>query len=312
MAYQRESLEEALQRWDDLEALQEHYTDFADFLHDVQDEIYGWETAPIQYDIGNFLAHGGSNIMIQAQRGQAKTTITAIFAVWCLLHDPKHRIVIISAGNDKASEISKGIINIINAMECLSCLRPDRNAGDRTSTENFDVHYTLRGEGMNPSIKCLGITSNLQGYRADLLIPDDIESSKNALTQVQREQLLHKTKDFTSICSDGRIVYLGTPQTTDSIYNTLPARGYTVRIWPGRFPTLEEEQEYGEFLAPWIKDRMQKAPDLRTGGGVLGDVGQPTDPGDRLGEASLQGKKVGSGPCILQAPAHAVHKAQRF
>lgn len=282
-----------MQRWKDLEALQEHYIDFGDFLHDVQLDVYGWETTEVQYDIGEFLQYGGQYIMIQAQRGQAKTTITAIYAVFELIHNPKARVLIISAGAKKANEISKGIILIINAMNELACLRPDRNNGDRTSTEAFDVHYTLRGDGMNPSVACLGITSNLQGYRADLLIPDDIESSKNALTMVQRENLLHFTKDFTSICSEGRIVYLGTPQSIDSIYNSLPARGYKVRVWTGRFPTEKEEKEYGDTLAPYILRKMVEYPKLRIGGGILGDKGSPVD--TRLYEGLLQKKELDQG-----------------
>lgn len=289
----RESPEQALKRWDDLEALQEHYKDFGDFLHDVQLEVYGWETTDVQFDIGEFLQYGGQYIMIQAQRGQAKTTITAIFAVWTLIHNPAARILIISAGSKKANEISKGVILLLNAMPILNCMKPDRNAGDRTSTEAFDVHYTLRGDGMNPSVACLGITSNLQGYRADLLIPDDIESSKNALTQVQRENLMHLTKDFTSICSEGRIIYLGTPQSIDSVYNSLPGRGYKVRVWTGRYPTFEEEKEYGDTLAPFITSRMKDEPELRTGGGILGDLGRPID--SRLNEELLQFKALDQG-----------------
>lgn len=298
MSFQRESVEAAVARWQDLEALQRHYTDFWDFLYDVQLEVFNWDTTPVQFDIGEFLQHGGRYIMIQAQRGQAKTTITAIYAVWCLIHDPKHRVIIISAAGDKANEIAKGIINIINAMPILECMRPDRNAGDRTSTEAFDLHYTLRGDNMNPSIKCMGITSNLQGKRADLLIADDIESSKNGTTQTQRNQLLHLTRDFSSICTDGRIVYLGTPQTIDSIYNTLPGRGFTVRIWPGRFPTVTEELEYGGALAPFITTQMQHNPELRTGGGILGDEGQPIDV--RLSEAVLQEKELDQGPAYFK------------
>lgn len=298
MAFQREAVEQALLRWGDLEALQEHYADFADFLHDVQEEVYHWDTTPIQYDIGAFLQSGGANIMIQAQRGQAKTTITAVYAVWQLIQDPTSRVLVISAGGKKASEISKGIYLIIHAMECLTCLRPDRNAGDRTSTEAFDIHYTLRGDSMNPSVACLGITSNMQGYRADLLIADDIESTKNALTQTQRENLLHLTKDFTSICSEGRIVYLGTPQTSDSIYNTLPARGYTVRIWPGRYPTVEEEIDYNGFLAPWLVQHMTLDPTLRIGGGIMGEVGKNVD--SRLSEDMLQKKEIDQGPAYFK------------
>ena len=289
----RESPLEALKRWEDLEALQAHYTNFGDFLHDVQLDVYGWDTTDVQYDMGEFLQHGGSNIMIQAQRGQAKTTITAIYAIFCLIHDPTCRVLIISAGAAKANEISKGIILILNAMEELSCMLPDRNAGDRTSTEHFDIHYTLRGSSMNPSVACLGITSTTQGYRADVLIPDDVESSKNALTMVQRENLLHLTKDFTSLCTDGRIIYLGTPQSIDSIYNSLPGRGYKVRVWTGRYPTEKEEKEYGDTLAPYIIQKMKENPELRTGGGILGDKGSPVD--TRLHEAVLQKKELDQG-----------------
>lgn len=294
----RESPEQAIARWEDLHRLQEHYGDFADFLHDVQQDVYGWVTTDVQYDIGNFLQFGGKYIMIQAQRGQAKTTITAIFAVWCLIHDPAFRVVVLSAGGDKATEIAVGIIKIIQAFDVLECMRPDAGAGDRTSSKAFDIHYTLRGESMNPSIKCMGITANLQGTRADLLIPDDIESSKNGLTQTQRDNLTNLTRDFTSICSTGRIVYLGTPQSVDSVYNTLPGRGYTIRIWPGRYPTEEEEQEYGKDLAPFILAKLEHDPSLRTGGGVLGDVGKPIDP--RLDEDHLQNKQLDQGAAYFK------------
>jgi hypothetical protein len=289
----RETDELALARWDDIEALRAHYKDFKLFLHDVQLDVYGWETTALQYDIADFLQYGGSYIMIQAQRGQAKTTITAIFAVWCLIMDTQHRVLVLSAGAKKANEINKGIYNVIHAMPELECLKPDRSNGDRTSTEAFDIHYTLRGAGMNPSVACLGIMSNMQGYRADTLIPDDIESSKNAMTQVQREQLMHKTRDFTSICSEGRTIYLGTPQTVDSVYNSLPGRGYTVRVWTGRYPTIEEMPSYGDTLAPFILNKIKADPSLQTGGGVLGDSGQAVD--ERLHEELLQFKELDQG-----------------
>jgi hypothetical protein len=294
----RELTQEALQRWEDLEALQEYYKDFKVFLGEVQKDVYGWDTTPLQYDIGDFLVHGGSNIMIQAQRGQAKTTITAVFAVWSLIHNPQCRILIMSAGAKKANEISKGIYNIIHAMPELECLRPDRSSGDRTSTEAFDVHYTLRGAGMNPSVACLGITSNMQGYRADILIADDIESGKNASTQVQRDQLLHITRDFTSICSEGRIIYLGTPQTIDSIYNSLPGRGFTVRVWTGRYPTVDELPSYEGVLAPFLLRRLQAKPELCTGGGLLGTSGQAVD--ERLNEEVLQKKELDQGTAYFK------------
>jgi hypothetical protein len=237
--------------------------------------------------------------MIQAQRSQAKTTIVAIFAVWCLIHNPKYRVLIISAGSEVATEIANWVIQIIKNWDILACLRPDRNAGDRASVKAFDVHWALKGSEKSPSVACIGVTANMQGRRADLLIPDDVESSKNGSTEIQRQQLIHLTRDFTSICQHGRICFLGTPQTIDSIYTTLPGRGYEIRIWPGRYPTEQQLEHYGEFLAPLIRQRLEADPGLQTGGGPLGDQGQPIDP-LLLPEAALTKKELDQGTAYFQ------------
>lgn len=295
----RETPEQALARWQELEKLQKAYPHFNEFLYDAMTDLMGFECTWLQEDIGDYLENGPLYRMIQAQRGQAKTTITAIYAVWRLIHNPATRIVILSAGGDMASEISGWIIQIINGMDILECMRPDTSAGDRSSVEKFDVHYTLKGAEKSPSIKCLGAFSNMQGSRADLLIADDIESKKNSGTPVQREKLTDVTRDFTSICSKGDIVYLGTPQSVDSIYNSLPSRGYDVRVWTGRFPSNEEIKNYGSNLAPSIIEMCKKAPHLQTGGGPMGDRGQPTDP-IIVPEDKLTAKEVDQGPAYFQ------------
>ncbi|NUX98790.1 phage terminase large subunit [Paraburkholderia youngii] len=296
----RESAELALQRFEQLELLQEAYPHFVPFCEDVMVEL-GFSLSEVQADIAEFLEYGPHYLMVQAQRGQAKTTITAAFAVWCLIHDPKFRVLIISAGGTQANEISTLIVRVIMTMDILECLRPDRNAGDRTSVEAFDVHHTLKGLDKSPSVACVGVTGNLQGKRADLLIADDIESAKNSLTEHQRQALLQLTRDFPSICSTGRIIYLGTPQSINSIYNTLPGRGYTVRIWPGRFPTAAQMENYGDMLAPYIRRRLEADPTLTTGGGMLGDQGQPVDTELPAGtEEFLAKKERDQGPSYFQ------------
>lgn len=270
----RESADDAVLRWAKLGALQKAYPTFGPFLRDMMAEL-GFDTSDVQEDIGGFLQYGPAYLMVMAQRSQAKTTITAIFAIWCLIHDPKYRVLIVSAGGAQASEIATLVVRLITTVDILECLRPDRSAGDRTSVEAFDVHYTLKGVDKSPSVACIGITGNLPGKRADLLIADDIESPKNSLTATMREQLLHISKEFTSI-SVGRIVYLGTPQSTQSIYNSLPSRGFAVRIWPGRYPTEEQEKSYGDMLAPYIRERLLRK--ARTGFGLDGKQGEPVDP----------------------------------
>jgi hypothetical protein len=288
---------EALDRWTRLEQLQEMYPVFEEFLAEGIEELMGFTCTDVQLDIGNYLQYGPKYRMIQAQRSQAKTTITSFYAVWRLIHDPAEIILIFSAGGDMANEISNGIIDIIGDWDILECLRPA--ADDRQSTKAYDVHKQLKGYNKSPSVACMGITANMQGRRASVLIADDIESSKNALTETQRDLLLHKSRDFTSINQKGDIIYLGTPQSTDSVYNTLPGRGFDIRIWPGRFPTEKEEKNYGTHLAPFIKNMMDENPELRTGAGVLADRGHAVDP-VLVPEEILVAKEIDQGPAYFQ------------
>lgn len=294
----RESIELAQVRWEHLSLVQQHYSSFIPFLEDVMAEL-GFSTTEIQKDIGGYIAYGPQYLMVQAQRSQAKTTIAAAFAVWYLIHNPAGRVLIVSAGGDQATDIATLIVRIIMNMDVLECMRPDKAAGDRTSVEGFDIHHSLKGIDKSASVDCIGIDANLQGRRADLLIPDDIESSKNSATPTQRAKLLHLTKDFTSINQSGRIIWLGTPQTMESIYNSLPARGVVTRIWPGRYPTPAQREHYGVSLAPLIAQRLAVNPGLASGGGMLGDQGQPID-SELLDEETLQKKERDQGTAYFQ------------
>lgn len=294
----RESAQLAEIRWQQLSLVQQHYAQFIPFLEDVMLEL-GFSTTDIQKDIGGYIAYGPQYLMVQAQRSQAKTTIAAAFAVWYLMHNPAGRVLIVSAGGDQATDIATLIVRIIMNMDVLECMRPDKAAGDRTSVEGFDIHHSLKGIDKSASVDCIGIDANLQGRRADLLIPDDIESSKNSATPTQRAKLLHLTKDFTSINQSGRIIWLGTPQTMESIYNSLPARGVVTRVWPGRYPTEKQREHYGSNLAPLIVQRLAADPGLASGGGLLGDQGQPVDP-ELLDEETLQKKERDQGTAYFQ------------
>ena len=297
-----ENAQEHASRWADILALREHYALFSDFLYDCMTKLMGFGCTEVQIDIGNFIAdESRDRIMVQAQRSQAKSTIVAIFAVWKLIHNCRYRVLIISAGSDVAMEIANWVIQIIMTWDILACMRPDRYNGDRSSTKAFDVHWMLKGAEKSPSVACIGVTANMQGRRADLLIPDDIESSKNGLTETQRLALEHLSRDFTSICQSGRIVFMGTPQTVDSIYKNLPRRGYTIRVWPGRYPTKEELPRYGDTLAPYVTERIKYYPEIQTGGGPNADRGWAVDPYmPGLDENGLTKKELDQGPEYFQ------------
>ena len=273
------------------------FHDFAEFA-EVGMRVLGFSTTEMQLDIARYMADKsyGRKKMVQAQRGEAKSTLAALYAVWCLIQDQSTRVLVVSGGEKQASDVAILIIRIIENWQLLCWLRPDSTRGDRTSFENYDVHCDLKPLDKSASVSCVGITANLQGKRADILIPDDIETSKNSLTQTMRDQLLHLSKDFAAINTHGETLYLGTPQTKDSIYKTLAARGFHIRVWPGRFPNKEELARYPvDALAPSILEALEADPALGTGYGIDGTRGAPSDP-QRYDEDALIEKELDFGP----------------
>lgn len=279
------------------QVMQEHYAGEEGLLLFTQQAMnfLGFDCTEQQADIARYMHSGPRLRMVQAARGEAKSTLAAIYAVWRLVQAPPTRILIVSGGARQAGEVAYLVIRLVTSWDILEYLRPDRNAGDRSSTEAFDVHWSLKGVDKSPSVACVGVTANLPGKRADLLIPDDVEQGANSETALLREKLLHSTKEFSAICTHGDILYLGTPQSKDSIYNTLPGRGFDVRVWPGRFPNAEERIRYGDTLAPYILQRMQLNPKLCTGYGLDGTRGASTDTG-RYSEEDLIDKELDQGP----------------
>lgn len=284
-----------LARWTKAQIVRDQYPEFVDFCRDAM-EFLGFSLTWMQADMAHFMQHGPSELMVAAQRGEAKSTIACIYGIWCIIQNPSCRVMLVSGAEDKAKENGRLMKRLIMQWSLLDYLRPDKYAGDSTSDLSFDVHWSLKGVEKSASVNCIGLTGSLQGYRADILIPDDIETTRNGLTATGRELLTKLSREFSSICTHGRILYLGTPQTKESIYNGLPRRGFTMRIWPGRFPTLEEQERYGEYLAPSIIERLAILGDrVRTGGGIEGNRGMPTDL-ERYTEEDLCKKELDQGP----------------
>lgn len=299
------SLEHKLLLWRDLELLQEAFPyttqGLMDFAQVCIKELIpgGPDLNATQADILSYMLNGNKYRMVQAQRGQSKTSMAGIFAAFTLIHAPHFRIVIFSQTSKRATEISGWVVKIFKQIDILNFMLPDRNAGDKDSTEAFDILHVFKGGDKSPSVSCYSITSGAQGARADLLIPDDIESLQNSRTVTGREWLEEQAKEFESINQYGDILYLGTPQSIESMYNNLPGRGYDIRIWPGRHPTKEEEEAYGDHLAPSIKEAIEKDESLRSGWGVDGNAGMPTCP-EMFDDETLIEKEVSQGKAKFQ------------
>lgn len=208
----------------------------------------------VQLSIADFLQHGAPLSVIMAFRGCGKSWITAAFALWTLYCNPQEKVMVVSGSMKRAVQFTTFCLAIIREMPLLQHLTPRRD--QRQSATSFDVAPARPAQ--STSFSAFGITGQLVGQRAGLIIPDDVETNTNSLTVMMREKLLDQVREFNAILTPGgRIKFLGTPQTNDSIYNKLPGTGYTVRIWPMVFPDAAQLKRYGNLLSPWVRNRSE-------------------------------------------------------
>jgi len=235
--------------------------DFKIFLKLTWEHLRLPDPSELQYEIADFLQEGHSRQVLQALRGAGKTWETGAFAAWRLLRDPNEKILIVSQSGAHSDNIAIFIRKIIETMPILQHLIPKKSKGHRTSNVSFDVDGCE--VSVQPSLRALGITSQLQGNRASLLIADDVEGQQNSATEMRREQLRVQTAEFEAILqtTDGaQILVLGTPQSAESIYNGFREDGYVTRIFPARYP--EETSIYEGCLAPYMTEKMERDPSI--------------------------------------------------
>jgi hypothetical protein len=246
----------------------EQLKDFRNFTYLVWKHLGLPEPTPVQYDIAEYLQNSPKRCIIEAFRGVGKSYITAAYVVHQLLLNPQLKFMVVSASKARADDFSTFTQRII--MELPICQHLVAKDGQRWSKIAFDV-APAKASG-SPSVKSVGVTGQLTGSRADIIIADDVEVPNNSMTHMMREKLAETVKEFDAVLKpDGRIIYLGTPQCEMSLYNALLARGYKMRVWPARYPTLERaEKAYGGKLAPKLYESMQT--------NLEAVYGLPTDP----------------------------------
>jgi hypothetical protein len=246
-------------------ALDPRLKDFRNWLYLVWKHLGLPEPTPIQYDIALYIATGPRRRGVEAFRGVGKSFITAALATHRLILDPQTKIMVVSASKERADAFSIFVKRLIQEMPELAHLKP--KGDQRNSNIAFDVGPATADQ--SPSVKSVGITGQLTGSRANLIIADDVETPGNSQTEDQRQKLRELVKEFDAVLKPGgEILYLGTPQCEASLYNELCNRGYEFRIWPARYPDQKQLVSYGSKLAPFIVKKLEEG----------AEPGRTTDP----------------------------------
>jgi len=227
---------------------QEMLDDFRNHLWACFKHLGLGEPTPAQYAMAERLQNYATDMQLQAGRGFGKSVITACLASWFLLRDPNATIMVVSATGNKAAEFISMTRKILDLVPYCEHLRPGDNTTDNAFAFNVEARTKV---GQDKSCFARGISSQITGSHADYVIADDVEIEGNCETANAREKLLNKVAEFEQIRNvGGRVIFLGTPQIKDSIYNHLKS-GYKVTKFPAVMPDKTDIAET-EDVDEWI------------------------------------------------------------
>jgi len=259
--------------------------DFRSYLYLVWQFLHLPPPTRFQYDIANYLQAGPKRKVIEAFRGIGKSWITSAYVTWRLRINPLEKFLVISASKTRADDFTTFTLRLIHEMPLLQPLIPNKMEGQRMSKIAFDVGPSTADHA--PSVKSVGVFGQLSGTRADEIVADDVEVPNNSMTETMRERLSNAVKEFDAILKpNGKITYLGTPQCEQSLYNVLRQRGYSVRVWPARYPNERYKCDMSSLAPIVIRDLEQDSEDKL--------AGTPTDP-NRFNDEDLMERELSYG-----------------
>jgi hypothetical protein len=230
---------------------------FGEFVW-VWDRQQGLRTAAVHLRIARFLEagwqQGETRLLLQAFRSAGKSSLVGLFCAWLLGRDPDLRILVLAAEQALAIKMVRQVRGIVERHPFLTGLRPERArewAADRFTVERPGV---LR----DPSVLARGVSANVTGSRADVVISDDVEVPNTCDTPEKRADLRRRLGEIDYLLVPGGLqLFVGTPHTYFTIYADAPRaevgetcaflEGFTrltvpiqdadgTPAWPERFP----------------------------------------------------------------------------
>ena len=214
--------------------------------------------------------------LVAAMRGLSKSLTSQIYVVWRLLNDPNEKILVMSAGSDRAKSYTQFVKKLIGLLPITRPMMPQHNK-QRTSTQMFDVAGASASD--SASVYAVGAGNQLAGFRASLVIYDDVETAqsvestvmmdKNNTYCMEAQNLLMSGKDESITCC--------TPHSMSSMYVDWIDRGVKPLFIPAEVP--EDGLNYFGGLAPFVEDMIAQ-----------GLVGLAVD--ERLDKEFLMSKKM--------------------
>ena len=191
---------------------------------------------------------GDTRLLLMAFRSAGKSTIVGLFAAWLLYCNNDLRILVLAADFSLAKKMVHNVKRILEKHPLTQDIKP-KNA-EQWASDRFTVNRMI--ELRDPSMLAKGITSNITGSRADIVICDDVEVPNTCDTPDKREELRNRLGEMEYVLvPSGTQLYVGTPHHYNTIY------AYEPRL------ELGEEQEFlngfKRLKIPVLDERGQSA-----------------------------------------------------
>jgi hypothetical protein len=206
-----------------------------------------------------------ANQLVLLPRGHLKSKLAAYRAAWHITNNPETTILYVSATADLAEkqlyQIKQILDNPIYRRYWPEMIGPEEGKREKWAVAEIAVDHPKRKlEGVrDATVKAAGLTTNITGFHADVVILDDIVVPNNAYTEEGRDKTASLYSQLASIENPGAMEWVvGTRYHPKDIYDTMINMRAEVYAESG---DLEEEIETyelfqrvvetdGEFLWP--------------------------------------------------------------
>src|SRR5581483_2759322 len=235
----------------------------------------------------------GRDVLISTPPGAGKTELVSILLpTHALCHDPKLHVISLSNSDQLARMASSNILRNLQspAVQERWPLQFDKQA---------ETQFTITGNDGRPSVHGAGVSRQVTGARADLLIFDDlVKSQADAFSETIREKVWSNFSSCaeTRLLPNGRIVGIGTRWHLDDPIGRLLRRAQQDKL---------ARQFIYVSLAAWNSGEDSFVLDTRTGEkkffkkyrSLASKTGQPYS----FSRKQLEGKKADLGPSRFSA-----------
>ncbi len=153
--------------------------------------------------------------LLMAFRNSGKSTLVGLFSAWLLARDHNMRILVLAADHQLAVKMVRNVRRILERHPLTPGLRPAKT--EEWAADRFTV--TRAATHRDPSMLAKGITSNVTGTRADVVICDDVEVPNTCDTAAKRAELRTRLDEIDFVLGPGGArLFVGTPHTYHSLY----------------------------------------------------------------------------------------------